>query len=77
MKIIQNKSDIPTLKEAQQYIGGYVERLILPNGDVLLFDEDGKEKGLQANIKASELATVTIVGKAILIPKSLKSKKWG
>lgn len=76
MKTLQNKTEVPTLKEAQQYIGGYVERLILPNGDILLFDEDGKEKNLNLNEKASKLATVIIVGNVIHIPASLKSKKW-
>ena len=53
MKTIENKEDIPALKEAQAYVEGYVEKLELPNGDVLLFNEEGRMKGLDINIEAT------------------------
>tara|TARA_R110002050_G_scaffold153039_1_gene280694 strand:- start:49 stop:285 length:237 start_codon:yes stop_codon:yes gene_type:complete len=74
--IITKKTDVPNLKESQAYIGGYVEALHLPNGDMLLFDEDGKYKELDINIEASKLATIQIVGNAILIPKKLLKGTW-
>ena len=49
IKFVTKKEDIPNLKEAQEFIGGWVERLQLPNGDVLLFDEDGMSKELPLN----------------------------
>jgi len=46
-KTIDKKEDIPNLEQAQKFVGGYVERMKLPNGSVLLFDEDGLLKQLQ------------------------------
>ena len=73
--IITEQEDIPTLKEAREYIGGYVEVLNFgTRGHALLFDADGKAKNLEINFSATELAKQTIVGKAILIPFPLI---WG
>lgn len=57
----------PTLKEAQEIIGGYVEMQTLPNGDQLLIDEDGKMKGLTKNYQASFLLGMLVVGPALLL----------
>ena len=83
MKTIENKEDIPALKEAQAYVEGYVEKLELPNGDVLLFNEEGRMKGLDINIEATRLVNyfdtdypTTILGNVIHLPKSLKQRKW-
>ena len=83
MKTIENKEDVPALKEAQAYVEGYVEKLELPNGDVMLFNEEGRMKGLDINIEATRLVNsfdtvypTTILGNVILLPKSLKQRKW-
>ena len=83
MKTIENKEDIPALKAAQAYVEGYVEKLELPNGDVLLFNEEGRMKGLDINIEATRLVNsfdtvypTTILGNVIHLPNSLKQRKW-
>jgi len=57
----------PSLKEAQQIVGGYVEMQTLPNGDQLLIDEDGGMKGLTKNHQASFLLGMVVVGPALLL----------
>ena len=62
------KNSPPTLEEAQEIVGGYVEMQTLPNGDQLLMDEDGKSKGLRANPEATALlGWDTVVGPALLL----------
>lgn len=82
-KTIEKREDIPDLMKAQEFIGGYVEVLRLPNGDVLLFDEEGTMKNLPVNDEASyllqslyEQPTTLLVGNVIHLPKSLKQRKW-
>ena len=81
-KIIEDSKDEPSLKEAQEFVGGYVEGIIFPNGDYLIINEEGKLKGLPYNPEASALWKATfdndnyvtgrkdfVVGPAILIKK--------
>ena len=81
-KIIENKKDEPNLKEAQAFVGGYVEGITFPNGDYLIINEEGKLLDLPVNEEATKLwrATFTedkylfehndfIAGNAILIRK--------
>ena len=81
-KIIKDSKDEPSLKEAQEFVGGYVEGIIFPNGDYLIINEEGKLKGLPYNPEASALWKATfdndnyitgrkdfVVGPAILIKK--------
>ena len=81
-KIIKDSKDEPNLKEAQEFVGGYVEGIIFPNGDYLIINEEGKLKGLPYNPEASALWKATfdndnyitgrkdfVVGPAILIKK--------
>ena len=82
-KTIEKKEDIPNLKQAQEFIGGWVERLKLPSGDVLLFDEEGIMKELPINNEATKLVNsfevrypITILGNVIYLPKSLRQRKW-
>ena len=35
-KIIDDEKNTPTLEEAQAFVGGYVECITFPNGDVLI-----------------------------------------
>jgi len=81
-KIIEDSKDEPDLKTAQEFVGGYVEGISLPNGDYLLVNEEGKLKDLPLNLEATALWKATfdndqyitgrndfVVGPAILIKK--------
>jgi hypothetical protein len=87
-KIIEDSKDEPDLKSAQEFVGGYVEGITLPNGDYLLVNEDGKLKNLPLNPEATALWKATfdndqyitgrndfVVGPAILIKKAAL-KTW-
>ena len=79
-KIIWDKKDQPTLEEAQEFVGGWVETVRLKNGDTLLIDEEGKLKGKEVNktatlhFVASYGMTDVIAGNAMLIAKSANTK---
>ena len=88
LKIIDNVKDEPTLESAQEFVGGYVEGISLPNGDYLLVNEEGKLKDLPLNPEATALWKATfdndqyitgrndfVVGPAILIKKDAL-KRW-
>ena len=88
LKIIDNVKDEPTLKSAQEFVGGYVEGIPFPNGDYLIVNEEGKLMGLEVNEKATKLWRDTfdndnyitgrkdfVVGNAILIKKDAL-KRW-
>ena len=81
-KIIKDKKDEPKYKEVSKFVGGTVECITFPNGDLLLINEEGKLKGLPYNPEASALWKATfdndnyitgrkdfVVGPAILIKK--------
>ena len=83
LKIIDDVKLEPTLKEAQAFVGGYVEGISMPNGDYLIVNEEGKLKNLPFNEEASKLWKDTfdndnymtgrddfVVGNAILIKKT-------
>ena len=87
-KIITDQKDEPNLKEAQKFVGGYVEGITFPNGDYLIINEEGKLMQLPLNPEATTLwrATFTkdkyafgyddfVVGPAILIKKQAL-KTW-
>ena len=79
-KIIWNKKDQPSLEEAQEFVGGWVECVRLSNGDTLLIDEEGKLKGKEVNqtatmhFVASYGMTDVIAGDAMLIAKGANTK---
>jgi len=88
LKIIENVKDEPTLKSAQDFVGGYVEGITFPNGDYLIINEEGKLMGLPINEQATKLWKETfdndnfitgrndfVVGPAILIKKQAL-KRW-
>ena len=88
LKIIDDVKLEPTLKEAQAFVGGYVEGISMPNGDYLIVNEEGKLKGLPFNEQASKLwknafdndnymtgRNDFVVGNAILIKKAAL-KEW-
>mgnify|MGYP003671856397 CR=1 FL=1 len=79
-KMIVNKKDEPDYKAVSDFVGGMVEAVTFPNGDLLLLNEEGKLMGLPLNEKASKLWKDTfdndnyitgrddfVVGPAILI----------
>jgi hypothetical protein len=79
-KIITDKKDEPDYKAVSKFVGGMVECVTFPNGDLLLLNEEGKLMGLPLNEKASKLWKDTfdndnyitgrkdyVVGPAILI----------
>ena len=81
-KIVDDVKNEPTLKEAQEFVGGYVEGISFPNGDYLIINEEGKLMGLPLNPEATTLWRATfdndnyitgrkdfVVGPAILIKK--------
>ena len=87
-KIIEDSKDEPSLKEAQEFVGGYVEGITFPNGDYLIINEEGKLKNLPLNHEATVLWRATfdndnyitgrndfVVGPAILIKKAAL-KTW-
>ena len=56
----------PTLEEAQDFIGGYIE-MIQCKGFQVLVDEDGRAKKLDINHSASAMAGKTLVGPALVL----------
>ena len=87
-KIITDPNDEPTLEEAQEFVGGYVEGITFPNGDYLIVNEEGKLMNLPLNSEGTMMwrATFTkeeysfgyddfVVGPAILI-KAKALKRW-
>jgi len=86
--IIDDVKNEPTLKSAQDFVGGYVEGITFPNGDYLIINEEGKLMNLPLNSKATALWRATfdndnyitgrddfVVGPAILIKKAAL-KTW-
>jgi hypothetical protein len=82
LKVINKKENQPTLEEAQEFVGGWVERILLKNGDIMLIDEEGKLKQNSINPKATDHwiksygITDVIVGNAILIKQSALTDLW-
>jgi len=75
MKVTVFEKTEPTLKEAQNLVGGYVERLALENGDVLLVNEEGRFLPLELNTEASKLVGIPIVGNVVVVKKEVL-KNW-
>ncbi len=61
----------PTLKEAQEFIAGYIELMTVRDGKMqILCNEDGVIDGLEVNDEASSIAGFPIVGNAIILTES-------
>ena len=58
-KIIENKKDEPQYKEVSKFVGGMVECITFPNGDLLLLNEEGKLMQLPLNPEATALWRAT------------------
>ena len=87
-KVIEDQKDEPNLKSAQDFVGGMVECITFPNGDLLIINEEGKLMGLPLNPEATLLWRMTfdndnyvtgrkdfVVGPAIYIKKHAL-KNW-
>ena len=81
-KLITDKKDEPDYKAVSKFVGGMVEAVTFPNGDLLLLNEEGKLMGLPLNPEATLLWKMTfdndnyvtgrkdiVVGPAIYIKK--------
>ena len=81
-KLITDKKDEPDYKAVSKFVGGMVECVQFPNGDLLLLNEEGKLMGLPLNPEATLLWKMTfdndnyitgrkdvVVGPAIYIKK--------
>ena len=81
-KVITDKKNEPDYKAVSKFVGGMVECVTLPNGDLLLLNEEGKLMGLPLNPEATTLWRMTftkdkymfghddfVVGPAMVIKK--------
>jgi hypothetical protein len=57
--IIDNKKNEPQYKAVSDFVGGMVEVVQFPNGDLLLLNEEGKLMGLPLNPEATALWRMT------------------
>ena len=55
LKIVTKTEDEPDLKTAQDFVGGMVECITFPNGDVLIVNEEGKLMTLPLNPEGTAL----------------------
>jgi len=62
----QEGVNVSTLKSMQDMVGGYIEFIYLPTGQMLIVDEEGRLKNYPLNKQASELCGQLIVGDVIL-----------
>ena len=87
-KVIEDQKDEPNLKSAQDFVGGMVECITFPNGDLLIINEEGKLMQLPLNPEATLLWRMTftkdkyafgyddfVVGPALYIKKHAL-KNW-
>ena len=58
-KIIEDSKDEPSLKEAQEFVGGMVQGIEFPNGDYMIMNEEGKLMQLPLNPEATALWRAT------------------
>ena len=72
---IQDGEKPPTLAEAQEIVGGYVEIVQLPNcpGIQMLVNEEGLIHRMEFNPEASDMAGKIIVGPALIL---IGTSRW-
>ena len=58
-KIIEDVKDEPDYKAVSKFVGGMVEAVTFPNGDLLLLNEEGKLMQLPLNPEATALWRMT------------------
>jgi hypothetical protein len=71
--IFKFAGEVPTLKELQEAVGGYIEIVAIPSTQnaIMIVDEEGLMKGSPLNPIASTMALRDIVGDVIILPRSL------
>jgi len=75
-KVVVFDKQSPSLKEAQEIVGGYVERINLQSGDAMLINEEGLLQSLPYNDKASFLADTFVVGDVCVVKKEVRGEDW-
>ena len=65
--IAPSKGDEYTLREAQAWVGGYIEVVRLDDEWILVVNEDGLAMGRDYNARASFIAGRMIVGPAAIV----------
>lgn len=61
-----------TLKELQNYVGGYIEMLLTNDDRTMIVNEEGRLKNLEVNEEASKLTeSVIIVGDVVVCDWSM------
>lgn len=71
-RVISEKSESPTLKEAQEFVGGYLQMCPIINAPSkepvqLYADEDGISKRLPVNANATLTAGYPILGNCLIL----------
>jgi len=75
-KVVVFDKQSPSLKEAQEIVGGYVELVNLNGGDAMLVNEEGLLQELPYNDKASFLADRLVVGDVCVVKKEIRGEDW-
>jgi len=58
-KLITDKKDEPDYKAVSKFVGGMVECVTFPNGDLLLLNEEGKLMGLTIKSRGDSIMEKT------------------
>lgn len=66
VEVIEPKGIYFTLEELQEYVGGYIEIIKLPNNFIMVLDEEGLLKKKKVNKQATHIAGSVIVGDVIV-----------
>ena len=67
LKVISKKSERPSLKEMQVFVGGDLELLKLRDGDQMLINKEAVIQNLPINYPASFQVAKEILGNAIIL----------
>lgn len=74
LDVFPNNGEKFTLEEVQKLVGGYVERIAMPDGQAMYVNEEGKLNDLPYNIKATTMLKMHglipydyIVGDAVVL----------
>lgn len=62
----------PTLEEAQNFVGGYIEIIYLKDGSQMIVNEEGRLFMLPQNKEASLIAGRCIVGNVLILKGNAK-----
>ena len=81
-EIEPNNGNKFTLEELQEYVGGHIECPRLPDGSVMILNEEGKIRGLPINYSATQIwidrfgvSSDVILGDVVLMNKE-EWKAW-